>query len=205
MKTIFTIGGFFLAAAAALCQERFPAIPSERMTASQTRVAGAIVAGPRKGLSGPFHAWLRSPELADRLQRVGEYLRFSSSLPPRLNEFAILITARHWTAQYEWYAHHALAMKAGLGPKVAADLAAGLRPRGMQEDETVVYEFSTQLHRDKSVSDAVFQAALAKFGEQGTMDLIAVNGYYDIVSMTLNVAQVGLPAGEKLPLKTLGK
>ena len=161
--------------------------------------------GPRKSLSGPFNAWLRSPELADRLRKVGEYIRFNTSLPHRLNEFAILITAREWSSQYEWYAHYPLAIKAGLNPQVAADLAAGKRPADMQEDEKIVYDFSIQLHRDKKVSDETFKAAVAKFGETGVMDLIGVNGYYDLVSMTLNTAEVPVPPGEAPPLPPLNR
>ncbi len=205
MKTFSTLGVLFLAISGARAQERFPVIPLDQMTPEQKSVANAILSGPRKTLNGPFNAWLRSPELADRLQKVGEYLRFNSSLPPRLNEFAILITARHWTSQYEWFAHYPLAIKAGLDPKIAVDLAAGVRPSGMKDDESIIYDFSTQRHRDMKVSDATYKAAVAKFGEQGTMDLIGVNGYYDVVSMTLSVAQVGLPPGEPLPLKSLAK
>ena len=204
MRIFLTVCGLLLAGTA-FAQDRFPQIPRDRMTAEQAKVAEAILAGPRKTLTGPFNAWLRSPELADRLQKVGEYVRFNTTLPPRLNEFAILITARHWTSQYEWFAHYPLAIKAGLDAKILTDLAAGRRPASMQEDESITYDFSTQLHRDMKVSDAVYKAAAAKFGEQGIVDLIGVNGYYDIVSMTLSVAQVGLPAGEPLPLKTLGK
>lgn len=203
MKTISTNGLLFFAITSACAQDRFPVIPLDQMTPEQKSVANAIMAGPRKTLNGPFNAWLRSPELADRLQKVGEYVRFNSSLPPRLNEFAILITARYWTSQYEWFAHYPLAIKAGLDAKIAANLAAGRRPAGMKEDESVIYDFSTQLHRDKKVTDAVYKAVVARFGEQGTMDLIAVNGYYDVVSMTLSVAEVGLPAGEPPPLKPL--
>ncbi|MGP0090599.1 MAG: carboxymuconolactone decarboxylase family protein [Xanthobacteraceae bacterium] len=182
-------------AAGARAGDRMQPIPLEQMTPEQKRVADAIVSGPRKTLSGPFNAWLRSPELADRLQRVGEFLRFNTSLDHRLNEFAILITGQFWSCQYEWYAHYPLAIKAGLKPEVAAELAQGKRPSGMQEDEAIVYDFSTQLHRNKNVDDATYQAAIARLGEQGVMDLIAVNGYYDVVAMTLNVAQVMPPAG----------
>ncbi|MFI4973550.1 MAG: carboxymuconolactone decarboxylase family protein [Caulobacterales bacterium] len=182
---------------------RFPPLRREAMTPEQREAADAIVAGPRGGLRGPFNAWLRSPVLADRLQRVGEYLRFHSSLPRRLNELAILITARAWSAQFEWYAHHAMAMDAGLDPAIAADIAEGRRPAGMSEDESVVFEFCTQLRRDRNVGDATFQAAVEAFGEQGVIDLIAVCGYYDIVSMTLNVAEVALPEGVPAPLRPL--
>ena len=185
--------------------KRFPQLAPGSMSAEQKRVARAIVAGPRRGLRGPFNAWLRSPVLADRLQKVGEYIRFNSSLPRRLNEFAILITARAWTAQYEWFAHHPMALAAGLSEKIAADLAEGKRPRGMREDEKTVYDFCTELLGRRSVSDKTFRAALKAFGEQGVVDLIGACGYYGIVSMTLIVAEVPLPPGEKPPLKALRK
>src|SRR5215472_17740708 len=104
-------------AIAASAAERFAPLDPDKMTPEQKKVADDIVSGPRKSLSGPFNAWLRSPQLADRLQRVGDYLRFHSSVPARLNEFAILITARQWTAQYEWYAHYPLAIKAASIPE----------------------------------------------------------------------------------------
>jgi 4-carboxymuconolactone decarboxylase len=195
--------GLLVAGAQAQSADRFPQLTLDNMTPQQKQVAESIMSGPRKSLGGPFNAWLRSPELGDRLQKVGEYIRFKTSLPPRLNEFAILISARYWTAQYEWYAHYPLAMKAGLDPKVAAALAAGKKPSGMQDDERTVYDFCTELRNTRKVSDATFDAAVAKMGEQGVVDLIGLSGYYDTVSMTLNVAQVGLPAGEQPPLKKL--
>jgi 4-carboxymuconolactone decarboxylase len=148
---------------------------------------------------------LRSPEIGDALQNVGAKVRFKSSLPAALNEFAILITAREWTSQYEWYAHHSLAMKAGLPPQVAADLAQGRKPEGMDADTALVWQFCTELHRNHMVSDATYAAAKQRFGEQGVVDLIAVSGYYVTVSMTLNVAQVGLPPGVAPPLPELKK
>src|SRR5690242_13549065 len=190
-------------AVGAAAEERFPQLTPEQMTPEQKRVAEAIMRGPRGGLSGPFNAWLRSPEVGDRLQRVGEQLRFHSSIPAALNEFAILITAREWTSQYEWYAHYPLAMKAGLDAKIADELALGQRPSAMKEDEAAVYDFCTQLHRTRKVDDATFNRALALFGEQGVVDLIGVSGYYTAVSMTLNVAQVMPPDGAPLPLKPL--
>src|SRR4051812_32993298 len=153
------------AAAAARAADRFPEIPLDQMTPEQKKVADAIVSGPRKRMSGPFNAWLRNPELADRLQRVGEQIRFNSSLPARLNEFAILITAREWTSQYEWFAHSPLAIKGGLDPKVAAALAAGKRSAAMKDDERIVYDFCTELHRRKTVSDATYSKAVEKLGE----------------------------------------
>ncbi len=183
--------------------DRFPPLTPDQMSSAQKALADKITSGPRKSLGGPFNAWLRSPEVGDRMQAVGEYIRFNSSLPRHLNEFAILITARAWNARYEWYAHYPLALQAGLKPQVAADLAQGLRPRSMTADEAAVYDFSTELRRDKRVSDTTFANVKARLGEQGVIDLIAVNGYYDLVSMTLNVAEVSTPPDGALPLPDL--
>jgi|SRR5579862_409894 len=188
------------AGGSARAADRFPTLTQEQMTPAQRQVADAIMDGPRKSLGGPFNAWLRSPELADKLQQVGEHLRFHSSVPPRLNEFAILITARAWDADYEWSAHYPLAMKAGLKPTVAADLASGKRPAGMAADEAAVYDFVTELRRTHRVSDPTYAAAHQVLGDQGIIDLVALSGYYDLVSMTLNTAQVAAPAdGPALP------
>ena len=192
--------GLGIAAGAAGAAERFPTLTPDQMTPAQRKVAEAIQAGPRKSLGGPFNTWLRSPELADKLQQVGEHIRFHSSVPARLNEFAILITARAWDADYEWSAHYPLAMTAGLNPAIAADLAQGRRPAAMAADEVAVYDFVTELRRTHRVSDPTYAAALSVLGDQGIVDLVALCGYYDLVSMTLNTAQVAAPAdGPKLP------
>jgi 4-carboxymuconolactone decarboxylase len=185
-------------------EERFPELSPEQMTDDQRRVADEIRSGPRGGMRGPFNAWLRSPNAADRMQKVGEYVRFKSSIPPRLNELAILMTARNWTAQFEWWAHRRLAIQAGLSPKICDAIAAGRRPRDMAEDERIVYDFSVELLRDRQVSDKTFKAMVDKFGEHGVIDLIAVHGYYTLVSMTLNIAEVPIPEGEK-PLPKLAR
>jgi 4-carboxymuconolactone decarboxylase len=185
------------------------------MNAEQKKLLDVLLAGPRGGDNaspeavqkmlrrGPFNAWMRSPDLGNRLQNVGEYIRFKTSLPLRLNELAILITAREWTSQYEWYAHYPLAMKAGLDPRVADELALGRRPSAMTDDEAAVYDFCIQLHRTRKVDETTFNRALAVLGEQGVVDLIGVSGYYTAVSMTLNVAQVMPPEGAPLPFKPL--
>jgi 4-carboxymuconolactone decarboxylase len=200
--------------AGARAEERFAILNPEQMNAEQKKLFDTIVSGPRSQnygadavqrvmRGGPFNAWLRSPELGMRLQAVGEQVRFKTSIPRRLNELAILITAREWTSQYEWHAHHALALKAGLDPKIAEAVAAGKRPADMKEDEAAVYDFCIQLHRAKKVDDASFKRVKALFGEQGVIDLIGVSGYYTAVSMTLNVAEVPVPDGKPLPLKPL--
>jgi len=183
--------------------QRFRKLALEDMTGAQRKVYEAIAGGPRGGVRGPFNALLRSPELADRAQKLGEHLRFASSLAPRLNELAILVTARYWSAQYEWYAHQKLGAKAGLGLELMAELAQGRRPAGMDPEEKAVYEFCTELHEKKAVSDATFQAALERFGERGVVDLIGVSGYYTLVSMVLNVDRAPLPEGVAPPLAPL--
>jgi 4-carboxymuconolactone decarboxylase len=198
-----------LGAASAAAADRFPVLKPDEMTAAQKKVVDDILAGPRKSMGGPFNAWLRSPELADRLQAVGEQVRFKSSLPPRLSEFAILITAREWDADYEWYAHYPLALKARLKPAVAAALAKGKRPPGMAADEAAVYDFMAELRRTRRVSDPTYAQAQAILGDQGVIDLVGLSGYYDLVSMTLNTAQVRPPEAGPLPLpqisRTVGK
>jgi 4-carboxymuconolactone decarboxylase len=183
--------------------QRFKPLTPETMTPEQKEVADRIMAGPRKGMRGPFSALLRSPELADYAQKLGEYARFKTSIPPRLNELAILLTARHWTAQYEWYAHHRLAMQAGLAPDIAAAIAEGERPAAMGPEETIVYNFGHELIETGQVSDASYKAVVDKFGERGAIDLIGVMGYYSLVSMVLNVDRVPIPEGGKLPLASL--
>ena len=195
----------FGGSALALSGERMPEIPLDKMTAAQRTVADSIMSGPRKGMNGPFNAWLRSPELADRLQKVGEYVRFNTSLDKRLNEMAIIMTAQYWGSQYEWFAHAPLAQKAGLDPAIIAALGAGRKPENMKDDEAIVWEFTTQLRRDHHVDDAIYAKAVEKLGENGVMDLIAVNGYYDVVSMTLNVAHVVPPKDAELPFKQAGR
>jgi 4-carboxymuconolactone decarboxylase len=182
---------------------RFSPLDPERMSSEQKRVADAIQGGPRGGLRGPFNALLRSPELADRVQKVGEYIRFHSSLPARLNELAILIVARRWAAQFEWYAHHQFAMQAGLDPAIAAAIAEGKRPNQMQDDEAAIYSFCTELLDTTQVSDATFRAVTEHFGEKGVIDMIGALGYYSLVSMILNVDRYPLPQGVEPPLKPL--
>src|SRR6185295_18182209 len=184
---------------------RFSPLSAANMSAEQKRVADAIQGGPRQGLRGPFNALLRSPDLADRVQKVGEYIRFRSSIAARLNELAILIVARKWTAQFEWYAHHQFAMKAGLDPAVAAAIAEGRRPDAMRDDEKVVYAFCTELLDTAQLSDSTYAATVGLVGEQGVIDLIGALGYYSMVSMILNTDRYPLPEGVEPPLKPLAR
>jgi len=195
-------------------RQRFKPIPPENLTAEQRALADAIRSGPRsavKGSSaakpgpigGPFNVWLRSPDIGNIIQSLGAAIRFRSSLPPKLNELAIIVTGRQWTSQYEWFAHCRLALEAGLDPAIAEDIAQGRRPAKMSDDEALVHDFSRELHETHGMSDATYKRALDRFGERGVMDLIAVNGYYVLVSMTLNVDRTPLPDGAAPPLPQL--
>jgi 4-carboxymuconolactone decarboxylase len=179
-----------------MSDRRFEPLTAAAMTADQKRVADAIQAGPRgAGLRGPFSALLRSPELCDLVQRVGAYVRFGTSIPSKLNELAIIMAGRKWTAQYEFYAHRRLALEAGLSPAVADAIANGKRPDGMDADEAAVYDFASELLGTGQVSDANFARVKERWGERGVIDLIGAVGYYSLVSMVLNVDRVPLPDG----------
>lgn len=177
--------------------ERLPRIPPEKMTEAQKRAAAQIAAGPRGELRGPFISLLRSPELMTRVQQVGEYLRFQCPLDRRVMEFATLIAARFWSQSYEWQSHYQHAMKAGLNPAIADALAEGRRPPGMAEDEEVAYDLLTESLHNKSVSDATYARAVAKFGEAGAVDLVTLAGYYLMLAMVLNMARIALPPGRQ--------
>jgi 4-carboxymuconolactone decarboxylase len=191
---------------------RFKLLPVEDLSPDQRKLYDAIRSGPRAKLAnsgasrpgplgGPFNVWLRSPGIGDCVQRLGEEIRFRSSLPTKLNELAIIITARYWTSQYEWYAHCKLAIDAGLDPAVAQDIAENRRPATLDDDEAIVYDFSRELHEKQGASDENYRRVLERFGERGVFDLIAVNGFYSLVSMCLNVDRTPLPEGVPLPLK----
>jgi 4-carboxymuconolactone decarboxylase len=221
MKRLLTLS-FFVATSLAIMpihaqepQRRFKILQPDEMTPAQKELVEAIKSGPRASVQGsaantgggtvgsPFNVFLRSPELGDSLQKAGSYIRFKSSLGLRLNEMAILMVARQWTAQYEWYAHHRLAMQAGLDPKVAEDIANNRRPSGMKADEEILYNFVRDMLDTKQVGDVAYKAALDKFGENGVMDLIGCVGYYTLVAMVVNVDRTPIPNDGKPPLPVL--
>ena len=180
--------------------DRMPEIPADKMTPEQKKAADEFLAGRGTPVFGPFVPLLRSPEVMLRAKAMGDYLRYKSVVPPALNEFAILITARHWGQGYEWAVHQPIAVKAGLKAEITQALAEGRRPQGMSADEEMVYEFSTELHQNQSVSNVTYARALARFGEQGIIDLIGVNGYYTFLAMLLNATRTALPKGAAPPL-----
>ena len=197
---------------------RFAPLTLEQMTDAQRRAAEQILASAKRAdgpggrymarsgeFPGPYSFLLRSPELAERWRHLAEYIRFETSVPLRLNELAILIQARFWTAQFEWWAHYPLALRAGLPQSVADDLKVGKRPAGMQPDEEAVYDFCVELMRDQQVTDATFAKLKARLTEQQIVDLVAVTGFYATVSMILNTIEAPVPAGEAVPLAPLAE
>jgi 4-carboxymuconolactone decarboxylase len=175
-----------------------------RLSPEQRSVADAIMSGPRGGLRGPFEPWLRSPVLADRAQKLGEYCRFSNSLPRDLSELAILLTGKRFRAQFEFWAHARLARQAGLPDDIIEAVRLGRTPRFRRPAEKVVYDVVTEYFATNRVSDGTYKRAIDTLGEQGLVDLVGVVGYYSLVSMTLNVFQMELPPGEKPPLAAPG-
>jgi len=176
--------------------ERMPPLAAAQMTDAQRAAAAELAAGPRGGVKGPFIALLRSPELMQRLQKVGEYLRYGSSLEPRVSELLMLIVARQWTQQFEWSVHVPLALRAGVSTDTVAAIADGRRPAAMAADEALAYDFADELLRNRGVSDATYAAAAARFGEHGVIDMLGVLGYFITVSMVLNVARTPAPEGQ---------
>jgi 4-carboxymuconolactone decarboxylase len=183
--------------------DRFKPLTWDEMTPAQRTMVEHLFSGPRAGANGPFNVLLRSPEMGDIAQQFGASMRFNQSMPRKLNEMAIIITARYWTAQYEWYAHKRAALQAGLNPAIVDAIQNGRRPAGMQKDEDAVYTFCTELLNTKHVSDATFQTAKDTVGEKGVVDLMGVMSWYQMVSMMLNVDRYPLPDGAQPELKPL--
>ncbi len=174
--------------------ERMPPLRLDEMTDAQRRVAEELIAGPRKGVKGPFICLLRSPELLDRVAKLGEYLRFQSALETRINEFVPMIVARHLTNQFEWAVHQPLALKAGLRPTTAAAVDEGRRPDAMAEDEALAYDFTLEVLQTHGVSETTYWRGVEHFGEQGVVELATLIGYFVMVSWVLNVGHTPAPA-----------
>ena len=177
--------------------DRMPPLAADKMTAAQRKAAEEMTAGPRKGVKGPFVPLLRSPELLSRTRALGDYLRFRSALPPRLSEFTILLTARHWAQNYEWDVHAPIAREAGVTTDTIAAILAGRRPSSLSDDEAVIYDFCDELQRTHAVTDATYARALARFGEKGVIDLVGIQGYYSLLAMVLNTARTPVAPGHQ--------
>jgi 4-carboxymuconolactone decarboxylase len=173
--------------------DRMLAIPEAQMSPDQKRVMDEIAAGPRGRIGGPFIPLMRSPELMNRLQKVGEYLRFQNTVGLRNSEFAVLIVARHWSQPIEWAIHRPIAEKEGVLPATCDAIAEGRRPDNMTDDETLIYNVLEELRNNRSLSDPTYAQLLKRFGEQGVIDLVAHYGYYSLLAMTMNVARTAVP------------
>lgn len=186
-----------------MAETRFPVLDPASYTVQQREVAEALTAGPRGGVRGPFNPLLRSPALCNLIQQLGAYIRFSTSIPAPLNEIAICMAGRKWGAQYEFYSHRRFAIEAGVEPSVIDAIAEGTRPAELKSDEELVYNFVTELLGTGEVLDTHYKPIFERFGERGVMDLVGAVGYYSMMSMVLNVAQVPLPEGATPPLPRL--
>ncbi len=184
-------------------EQRFPQLKVEQLNDRQRPFADEILKVSSIGISGPYNMMLRSPVMGERLFAMLDYLRFNTSVPRRLNEFAILIQARLWTSQVVWTAHYPLALKAGLPEGVANDLKVGKRPASMQPDETAVYDLCMDLATNHVVSDASFKKARMVFSDQQIVDLITVSGVYITLAMLSNTAEETTPGGKTPPLQAL--
>jgi len=205
MHRLFTraaiVVSLLFVSAPAPAQDRMPPIPADKLTEAQKQAAEAFAEGRGYAVRGPFVPLIRSPEVMLRAKAMGDYLRFKSVLGPRLNEMVILVTAREWSQQYEWQAHHAIALKEGLRREIADAIADGRRPAGMAEDEEAAYDMATEILRLKRVSDATYRRAVDKFGEQGVIDLLGVTGYYTFLAIVLNATRTALPENVAEPLR----
>ncbi len=197
-KTTLGFCALLWIASSAAAQERMPYIPKDQWTEAQKKAAEGLMSGKRAAtdITGPFIIELRSPEFMDRAQRVGEFLRYMTSLQPRLSEMVILMTARAWTQQYEFAAHKPLALKGGLKPDVIAAITEGRRPAAMAEDEAAAFDLCDELDRNHSVSDATYARAVKQFGEKGVVEMIGLKGYYTMLAMLMNTSRTPVPDGK---------
>jgi 4-carboxymuconolactone decarboxylase len=188
------------AAPAAHSGDRLPTIPPAQYTAEQKLAASDFEAARKVPVFGPFEPLMYSPQVMARARAMGDYLRYESAIGNTLSELAILITAREWTQSYEWSVHYPIALRAGLRQEVANAIAVGRRPAAMSPDEEIVYDYASELLKNKQISDATFDRAKSRFGSKGVVDMTGIVGYYTFLAMQLNAAQYQAPMdGERLP------
>lgn len=180
-----------------------PPIPYESMSPAQRAAADELTAGRRGGVVGPFIPLIRSPELLNRSQRLGEYLRYDSTLAPHISELVILMTARRWTQQFEWHAHYDIAIESGIDPEILEAIAEGSRPASMPADQATAYDVVDELFKIGTLSDPTYSRAVSTFGDAGLLEIIGLVGYYGFLAMVMNVARTPLPDGVDPPLTSL--
>jgi 4-carboxymuconolactone decarboxylase len=178
-----------LNAGSVLAQQRLPTIPPDQYTAEQKRAAEEFLVARKVPVFGPFEPMMHSPEVMSMARAMGDYLRYHSALGNTLSELVILVTAREWSQDYEWYVHYPIALKAGIAKDIADAIADGRRPTGMSADEEIVYDFTTELQKNKRVSDPTFNRAEQRFGKKGVVDMTGISGYYTFLAMQLNMVR----------------
>ena len=195
-RSVFAAAGLALLATsgAFAASDRLPTIPPAQYTPEQQQAASDFEAARHGKVFGPFEPLMHSPEVMTLSRSMGDYLRFKSAIGTTLSELVILIVAREWTQDFEWWYHYPIALKAGISKDVADAIADGRRPAGMSADEEMIYDYTTELLKNKRVSDATFNRAKARFGDKGVVDLTGVAGYYTLLAMQLNAAQYKMPA-----------
>lgn len=199
MKSVLVTVLWSLFASMVLAQDRLPTIDPEKYTDEQKKAAEEFKTARKVPVFGPFEPLMYSPQVMNQARAMGDYLRYNSAIGNTLSELVILITAREWTQDYEWYVHYPIALKAGIKPEIADAIADGRRPTGMSNDEEIVYDFTTELNRNKRVSDSTFERAEKRFGKKALVDLTGISAYYTLLAMHLNAAGYGIPTdGKKL-------
>ena len=178
-----------LDAGSVLAQQRLPTIPPDQYTADQKKAADEFLATRKVPVFGPFEPMMHSPEVMNMARAMGDYLRYHSAIGNTLSELVILITARDWSQDYEWHVHYPIALKAGIAKDIADAIADGRRPNGMSTDEEIVYDFTTELQKNKRVSESTFNRAEQRFGKKGVVDMTGISGYYIFLAMQLNMAR----------------
>src|SRR5262245_40256379 len=178
-----------LDAGSVLAQQRLPTIPPDQYTADQKRAAEEFLAARKVPVFGPFEPMMHSPEVMNMARAMGDYLRYHSAIGNTLSEFVILITAREWSQDYEWYVHYPIALKAGIAKDIADAIADGRRPTEMNADEEIVYDLTTEILKKKRISNSTFQRAEQRFGKKGVVDMVGIAGYYTFLAMQLNMAR----------------
>jgi 4-carboxymuconolactone decarboxylase len=190
-----------VAVSAASAQDRMPPILPDKYDAAQKKEAEAFQAARKGPVFGPFSVLIRSPELMTAYRIQGDYLRLKPSIGTKLSELIILVTAREWTQDYEWYVHAPIALKQGISQEIIDAIAQGRRPTGMNEDQEIVYDFTIELHRNRRISDATYERAVKRFGENGVLDIAGINGYYTALAMAMNTTRMPIPADGKRLLR----
>ena len=188
-RTLVILACIMLASGPVRAQQRLPTIPPEQYTAEQKQAAEEFLAARKVPVFGPFEPMMHSPEVMSIARSTGDYLRYHSAIGNTLSELVILVTAREWSQDYEWFVHQPIALKAGISKDIADAIADGRRPAKMSADEEIVYDFTIELQKNKRVSDATFSAAEQRFGKKGVVDMVGISGYYTSLAMQLNTAR----------------